>query len=200
MTPSSPRRAARAPAAVRLAGALALALVGAVCAPPRDMPTARAIAESPAQALGLPVRQSGVHWLLREADGWQESYSIVYGGALADPAFAAVRVSWFRSADAAQRAFARLTPAYLYHLWYDRMTELPRYMQYPFPLPGDAAVVLAYGVRLPPELGPGPLEGQMTVVRAARAVILVDSIGVPPERLVPAITAMARAARGLAGP
>ncbi len=198
-TPRSPRRAHRALTAARLAWALALALVGAACAP-HDAPTARAIAESPASALGLPVRQSGIHWLLREAGGWQESYSIVYGGAPADPAFAAVRVGWFRSAEAAQRAFARLTPAYLYRLWYDRMTEPPREATYPLPLPGDAAVVLAYRVRLPPEAGPTRLEGQFTLVRAARAVIVVDSIGVPPERLAPAITAMTRTARGLAAP
>lgn len=199
-TPRSPRRADPAPAAAWLAWALALALVGGVCAPARDAPTARAIAESPASALGLPVRQSGTHWLLREAGGWQESYSIVYGGAPADPAFAAVRVGWFRSADAAHRAFARLTPAYLYRLWYDRMTDPPQEVTYSLPLPGDAAVVLVYGVRLPPEAGPTRLEGQMTLVWAARAVIVVDSIGVPTERLAPAITAMTRAARGLAGP
>lgn len=195
-----PRRADPAPAAARLAWALALILAGSVCTPARDAPTARAIAESPASALGLPIRQSATHWLLREAGGWQESYSIVYGGAPADPAFAAVRVGWFRSADAAQRAFTRLTPAYLYRLWYDRMVEPPREAVYPLPLPGDSVVVLSYGVRLPPEAGPAQLEGQITLVRAARAVIVVDSIGVPPERLAPAITAMTRAARGLAAP
>lgn len=183
-----------------LAWTLALVLVGVSCAPPRDAPAARAITESPAQALGLPVRQSGVHWLLREADGWQESYSIVYGGAPPDPAFAAVRVGWFRSVDAAQRAFTRLTPAYVHRLWYDRMTGPPQVATYPLPLPGDAVLVLTYGVRLPAEAESTRLEGQLTLVRAARAVIVVDSIGVPPERLVPAITAMARTARGLAGP
>jgi hypothetical protein len=198
--PRSPHRADPAPAAARLAWALALVLVGSVCAPARDAPIARAIAESPTSALGLPVRQSGTHWLLREAGGWQESYSIVYGGAPADPAFAAVRVGWFRSADAAQRAFTRLTPTYLYRLWYDRMTDPPREAVYPLPLPGDSVVVLVYGVRLPPEAGPARLEGQITLVRAARAVIMLDSIGVPPERLVPAITAMTRTARALGAP
>ncbi|MER3420642.1 MAG: hypothetical protein C4290_09045 [Chloroflexota bacterium] len=193
-------QASPALAATRLAWALALVLAGSVCTPARDAPTARAIAESPASALGLPVRQFGTHWLLREAGGWQESYSIIYGGTPADPAFAAVRVGWFHSADAAQRAFTRLTPVYLYRLWYDRMTELPRETVYPLLLPGDTVMVLAYGVRLPPEAASTRLEGQLTLVRAARAVIVVDSIGVPPERLAPAITAMTRAARGLAAP
>ena len=161
----------------------------------RHDPAAEAITLAPHEVLDLPLHERRTYWLLRSQPGWVSAHEVKFGGEEGDPGVATIRAAIFRDADAAGRAFARLTPEYLYLLLRDRMSWAPRPFAYPVPLPGDEVAVTEYGVRLPPELTPHvTLVGQMTAVRAGRVVILVESIGVPPEQLVPAIEALTEAA------
>ena len=102
----------------------------------------------------------------------------------------------FRDVDSAGRAFAHLTPTYLHRLLRDRMTYAPRPFEYPVPLPGDEVAVNLYGVRLPPEIAREvQLSGQMTAIRAGHVVLLIESIGLPPEQLVPTVESLVNAAK-----
>ena len=174
----------------------AIILLSAGCLGPgrRDSP-AEAIALSAHDALELPVRQRRAHWLLREASGWTDTRLVAYGGDADDPGTALVYAACFRSAGAAERAHARLTASYLHGLWHERMTGEPHPAEYPEPLPGDQVAVLAYPARLPPEWRDSEIFGQLTAVQAGRVVFLIDSIGVTPDRFVPAVAALVHAAR-----
>ncbi len=171
----------------------ALAACGCLGVLERDR-GAEAIAFAPREPLDLPARESRPYWLLRTEAGWAGAHEVRFGGNLSDPAVAVVRAVRFRDEDAAARAFARLTPAYLYLVFRDRMTWEPRLFDYPEPLPGDAVTVWEYGVRLPSEQHDAELIGQMTAVRAGRVVLLVESIGVTPDHLVPAVEQLVQAA------
>ncbi len=158
--------------------------------------TAEAILLAPREVLGLPVRDNRPYWLLRTSPGWQSAHEIRFGGDPADPAVATVRVARFRDADTAHAAYARLTPAYLYAAYRDRMTDEPVPFEYPEPLPGDEAATYLYSVKLPPPIASdATLMGQLTALRAGSAVFLVESIGVHPEQLVPALAELVRRAR-----
>jgi hypothetical protein len=177
-----------------------LALAALLCAgclgTLRRDPAAAAAADAPAASLGLPRRDGRPYWLLRSQSGWESAYEVRFGGDTQDPAMAVVRVVRFRTADAAARAFARLTPDYLYTVYRDRMAGPPRPFDYPAPLPGDEVSVTLYPVLLPPGAG-DPIYGQLTALRAGAAVLLVDSIGVHPPQLVAALEALVRAAARL---
>lgn len=157
--------------------------------------SAETLVLTPADDLNLPVRERHSHWLLRGESGWCGAEEVRYGGDPADPAVATVRTVVLRDTDAAVRGFARLTPAYLYSLLRGRMNGLPRPMVYPERLDGDDLSVLEYDVRLPLIYSPDfVLTGQLTTIRAGRTVTLIESIGAPPERLVPAVREIVRAA------
>ena len=156
---------------------------------------AEAIVLASAEDLALPLHENASHWLLRGQTGWCGAEEARFGGNPADPAVATVRGVVLRDPEAAARGFARLTPSYLYSLLRGRMNAVPRPTAYPETLSGDAVAVYEYDVRLPLIYSPDfVLLGQLTVVRAGRTVVLVESIGVPPERLVPAVQEMVRAA------
>lgn len=162
--------------------------------------TAEAILLAPRDALGLPVRDNRPYWLLRTAPGWRSGHEIRFGGDPADPAVATVRVARFRDAEAAHAAYARLTPTYLYAAYRDRMTDEPVPFEYPQPLPGDEVATYLYGVKLPTTAPAGAtLLGQLTALRAGSAVFLVESIGVHPEQLVPALAELVDRARAVGG-
>jgi hypothetical protein len=72
-------------------------------------------------------------------------------------------------------------------------------VDYPARLPGDEAKVSEYRVLMPPDERDLTLIGQYTAVRSGKAVILVESIGVRSEELVPALEAMVEAAGGAQG-
>ena len=164
----------------------------------RADPAAEAVALTPEPELALPRRESHRHWLLRGEPGWCGGQEVRFGGDPEDPAVATVRAVTFRTGDSAIRAFGRLTPAYLYSVLRGRMTALPRPLDYPEPLAGDEVLVFEYDVRLPVIISPDvTVFGQLTVIRAARVVVLVESIGVPPEQLVPAIREITRSANRL---
>lgn len=155
---------------------------------------AEAIALAPREPLDLPVRDSRPYWLLRTQAGWAGAHEIRFGGNPSDPAVAAVRAVRFDDESAAAGAFAHLTPAYLYLVFRDRMTGEPHPFEYPQPLAGDTVAVWLYGVRLPAEQHDTELLGQLTAVRAGRVVLLIDSIGVAPDRLVPAVSRLVQTA------
>lgn len=178
------------------AAALTLALVAGGClgtlAADR---AAETLVLVPAEDLNLPLHEHHNHWLLRGEPGWCGTEEARYGGNPEDPAVATVRGVVLRDEDDARRGFARLTPAYLYSLLRGRMNGLPRPMTYPEPLDGDDLAVFEYDVRLPLIYSPEfVLSGQLTAFRAGRTVTLIESIGVPPERLVPAVREIVRAA------
>jgi hypothetical protein len=161
-------------------------------------PRAESVALVPQSELDLPMRDSRRHWLLRGEPDWCGGHEVRYGGDPDDPAVAAVRVVMLRDMDAAAHAFKRLTPNYLYSTLRGRIVDVPRPFDYPEPLAGDAVSVTEYEVRLPLVNAPDfILYGQLTAVLAGRAVILVESIGVHPEHLVPAIRELVRAAHRL---
>jgi hypothetical protein len=166
---------------------LALLAVGCLGSLRHDA-TAEAIVLASRATLGLPVRDNRPYWLLRTSRGWRSAHEIRFGGDPSDPAVATVRVARFRDADA---AYARLTPAYLYAAYRDRMTDEPVPFDYPQPLPGDEVATYLYGVKLPSTAPAGAmLVGQLTALRAGSVVLLVESIGVHPAQLVPALVAL----------
>jgi hypothetical protein len=157
-----------------------------------------AVALAPRQTLALPVRENQPHWLLHGQPGWCGAQEVRYGGAGDDPAVAAVRAARFRDDATATQAFSRLTAQHLYLTLRDRIVGPPRPFDYPQPLAGDEVAVMLYDARLPPSLGPDvSLTGQLTVVRAGRVVLLIESIGVHPEQLVPAVMQLTDAAAAL---
>ncbi len=178
--------------------AAAAAVCGGCLGTLRADPAAEAVALTPEPELALPRHESHRHWLLRGEPGWCGGHEVRFGGDPEDPAVATVRAVTFRDADAAARAFDRLTPAYLYSVLRGRMTSLPRPFEYPERLDGEEVAVLEYDVRLPVIVSPdASILGQLTVIRAARVVVLIESIGVPPEQLVPAVRELVRAANRL---
>jgi hypothetical protein len=179
-----------AAAAGLLLAALAAGCLGTLAA---DR-SAESLALTPSDELALPLHENHSHWLLRGESGWCGAKEARFGGDPADPAVATVRSVVLRDQDAAARGFARLTPGYLYSLLRGRMSAIPRPMAYPEPLDGDDVSVFEYDVRLPLIYSPDfVLIGQLTAVRAGRAVFLIESIGVAQERLVPAVRELVRA-------
>ncbi len=161
---------------------------------PRDSVT-RSIVLSPGPALDLPLHESRAHWLMRDLPRWCGAAEARWGGGPEDRATMTARAARFRDEVAAARALDRLTPEYLSVAFQEQIAEGPYPIDYPEPLPGDEAKVNEYGVRLPLELAPDmQIYGQLTAVRAGKAVILAESIGVPPEELIPAFAAMVDAA------
>lgn len=156
---------------------------------------AEAILLAPREVLGLPVRDNRPYWLLRTSPGWQSAHEIRFGGDPSDPAMATVRVARFHDADAARAAYTHLTPAFLYAVYRDRMTDEPVPFEYPQPLPGDEVATYLYGVKLPATAPAGAtLLGQLTALRAGSVVLLVESIGVEPDQLVPTLAELVRRA------
>jgi len=156
---------------------------------------AQLVAETPGDELDLPLHDSGKHWLLRGESGWCGAHEALFGGDPHDAAVATVRAAVMRDVDAAARGFERLTGTYIYSLLRSRMNDVPEPVEYPDPLDGDDITVLRYPVRLPPVYAPEfVLMGQMTAVRAGRVVLMIESIGVRPEHLVPAVRELVRAA------
>lgn len=175
-----------------------LTLFGCVGGIPDDTLTS-SIVTAPGDALGLPLHERRAHWLLRDVPRWCAAAEARFGGEPEDSAVFTVRAARFRDEVAAAQALDKLTPEYLAVAFKDQVQEGPYPLDYPHPLPGDEAKVNEYAVRLPPGvLGEFPLMGQHTAVRAGKAVIFADSIGVPPENLVPAFAMMVEAAAGAA--
>lgn len=195
----------RGPAAILvpavLVGALIATMITSGCGRlSRDDHTPAEIASAAAGTLDLPLRAQRGYWFLEGEAGWQGAYRMEYGGAEGDPAYAGVQVAHFSTAAKAARAFGRLMPGYLWRRWGSRMSEPPRAAAYPIELPGDRQAVFSYGLRLPPEYGGLQLDGQLTALLAGRAVLLIDSIGVTPERFLPAAEALVEAARHWTAP
>jgi hypothetical protein len=185
---------------VALLGAT-VTLSGCLGTLPRSEPTATA-AHAAQSALGLPVRGEQVYWLLRAEPGWCNSYQVRYGGEFSDPAFMQVSVAVFRDVASADRGFDRIaTPAYLYRALTGHMVHVPWEIEYSAPLPGERTAVLESIVIGPPQPGEPPVEFplQLTAIRAGRATLLTESIGVDPEHLVPALEAVVQAAAPLGG-
>jgi len=203
--PAEPRAAAHASVSGRRPGAarsslgvlVVLSAIVAAClgALPHDRAT-RQIVESPGQALELPMYEQRRHWLLRDLPRWCGAAEAHWGGGPGDPAVLTARAVRFRDETAAARALDKLTPEYLAVAFRDRIADGPRPVDYAARLPGDEAKVNEYRVQLPPENAELVLFGQYTAVRSGKVVMLTESIGVPPERLVPAFEAMVQAAAG----
>jgi hypothetical protein len=173
---------------------VAALLSGCLTGTPKD-PVTRAIVTAPGAALNLPLHESRAHWLMRDLPRWCGAAEARWGGGPEDGAALTARAARFRDETAAARALDRLTPEYLSVAFQDQIAEGPYPIDYPEPLPGDEAKVNEYGVRLPLEIAAETqLLGQLTAVRAGRAVILTESIGVPSENLLPAFEAMVEAA------
>ena len=173
---------------------LAAALAAGCGSVPTSDPTARLMARTAGTPLDLPVRESYNIWLLSSERGWQSAHLIRFGGEPGDGAAATVRAIVFQWEDDAARTFGRITPAWLYRTFRSSMLDVPQPLEYPAVLAGDEQLVTLYGVRLPPEFEDQALSGQMTAVRSGRAIFLVDSVGVTPERLSPAVEALTLAA------
>lgn len=173
---------------------LGTACLGTLAADPR----AESVAMAPQSEFGLPARDSRRHWLLRGESGWCGGHEVRYGGDPDDGGIASVRVVLFQEIEDAVAAFNRLTPHYLYNMLRGRILDEPQPIVYEQELAGDAVAVHQYEVRLPLVDAPdATLIGLLTAVRSGRAVILVESIGVQPDHLVPAVRELVRAANRL---
>jgi hypothetical protein len=172
---------------VAILGVLALLGGGCLGSLRRD-PAAEAVTMAPRDVLRLPVHESRPYWLLRAEPGWDSAHEVRFGGDPGDPAVFIVRVVRFHDEGAAIRAFARLTPGYIYLAFRDRMTDPPHPFDYPLPLPGDEVMVTEYSVRLPGDIArEATLIGQMTAIRSGAVVLLIESIGVVPEQFSAAV-------------
>jgi hypothetical protein len=181
-------------ALVLIATVAGTACLGTLPADPR----AEGVAMAPQSELGLPARGSRRHWLLRGESGWCGGHEIRYGGDPDDGGIASVRVILFEEIAAAVAAFNRLTPNYLHNMLRGRILDEPQPIVYEQELAGDAVAVHQYEVRLPLLDAPdATLVGLLTGVRSGRAVMLVESIGVQPDHLVPAVRELVRAANRL---
>ncbi len=177
-----------------LTAVLGTACLGTLAADPR----AESVAMAPQSEFGLPARDNRRHWLLRGESGWCGGHEVRYGGDPDDGGIASVRVVLFQEIEAAVAAFNRLTPNYLYNMLRGRILDEPQPIDYEQELAGDAVAVHQYEVRLPLVDAPdATLIGLLTAVRSGRSVILVESIGVQPDHLVPAVRELVRAANRL---
>jgi hypothetical protein len=184
----------RAIAFLSLLGALLAGCLGTLTADP----DAEAITLVPEDELDLPAHGGYRNWLLRGERGWCGAHETRFGGDPDDPGVATVRAVVFRTMEDARHGHDRLTPGYLHAVLRGRMVDAPEPFDYPEPLPGDAARTFLYDVRLPLVYAPDQgIPGQLTTVRAGRVVLLIESIGVHPPQLVPAIREMVRAANRL---
>jgi hypothetical protein len=181
-----------------IAGTAAVVLAALLCSCfsglPQDSVTT-GIVTAPGTALDLPLHESRTHWLMRDLPRWCGAAEARWGGAPEDGAALTARAARFRDEVAAARALDRITPEYLSVAFQDQIVEGPYPIDFPEPLPGDEAKVNEYGVRLPLEIAAeSQITGQLTIVRAGKAVILADSVGVSSEDLLPAFEAMVNAA------
>jgi len=170
-----------------LAAALLAGCLGSL---PHDRPT-RSVVLAPGAAFDLPLHESRPHWLMRDLPRWCGAAEARWGGDPEDRAVLTTRAVRFRDDNAAARALDKLTPEYLAIVFRDRIAGGPTPVDYPMPLPGDEAKADEYDVRLPPDLAAQlRLTGQFLAVRSGKALILTESIGLPPDELVPAVERM----------
>ena len=150
---------------------------------------------APAGVIGLRERENRTYWLLRGAPGWKSAHEVRFGGEPKDDGVATIRAVRFESDVAAQQGFEKLTAAYLYAAFRDRITGEPEPFDYPEPLDGDDVGTWLYLVKLPPDTPPEVvIRGQYTTVRAGTVVYLIESIGVHERSFVPAVRELVRAA------
>ena len=171
---------------------------GCLGALPHDRAT-REVVQAPSTMLDLPMNGQRRHWLMRDFPRWCGAAEAVWGGNPGDRAFIVARAVRFRDETSAARALDKLTPEYLALAFRDRIVEGPRPVDYPVRLPGNEAKVSEYRVQLPPEESHFTLIGQFVAVRSGKVVIMTDSIGLPPEDLVPSLEAMVEAAASAQG-
>lgn len=160
---------------------------------------AAGIAGVAAGALRLPIQESRPHWFLRQEAGWLGAHRIRFGGRAEDEGLTVVRAAVFTDESSASAALARITPAYTYALWHSRMEAPPRTVPFPVSIPGDEVRITEYQPRLSPEETEQGLQlsVQLISLRAGRVVVVIESIGVPREKLAPVTERLVEAARAL---
>jgi hypothetical protein len=154
-----------------------------------------------AAALALPRSEAQPDSLLRDAAGWCGGQQVSFGGRAEDGATVLLRLARFRDAEAATRAVAGISPTALGELVEARMVTPPEPADPPLLLPAEVVLALAYGGRVPmamrTEADPPVLPVALLLVQAESVVVLVESIGLPPERQQALVVEMVRAARQL---
>lgn len=156
------------------------------------------LALAPKATLDLPLNEHYRHWLLLSESGWCGASVARWGGGDNDPGVVVVRAAIFKNAAAAAAAYPKMTPDFILRSLRSEMVRAPWPVAYPEPLPGDRVGVYAYDVRLPPFTDPDfRIYGQITTVQSGRSVFLIESIGVPPDQLVPAIRTLVGTSKAL---
>jgi hypothetical protein len=154
-----------------------------------------------AAALALPRSEAQPDSLLRDAAGWCGGQQVSFGGRAEDGATVLLRLARFRDAEAATRAVAGISPTALGELVEARMVTPPEPADPPLLLPAEVVLALAYGGRVPmamrTEADPPVLPVALLLVQAESVVVLVESIGLPPERQQALVVELVRAARRL---
>jgi hypothetical protein len=154
-----------------------------------------------AAALALPRSEAQPDGLLRDAAGWCGGQQVSFGGRAEDGATVLLRLAHFRDAEAATRAVAGITPTALGELVETRMVTPPEPADPPLLLPAEVVLALAYGGRVPmamrTEADPPVLPVALLLVQAESVVVLVESIGLLPERQQALVVELVRAARQL---
>jgi hypothetical protein len=168
---------------------------------PRSEPSAADLIQPSAAALALPRSEPQPDGLLQDAAGWCGGQQVSFGGRAEDGATVLLRLARFRDAEAATRAATGVTPTALGELIEDRMVTPPEPVGPPLPLPSEVRLALAYGGRVPVAMRTGAdpqvLPVALLLVQAESAVVLVESIGLPPERQQALVVELVRAARQL---
>jgi hypothetical protein len=154
-----------------------------------------------AAALALPRSEAQPDSLLRDAAGWCGGQQVSFGGRAEDGATVLLRLARFRDAEAATRAVAGISPTALGELVEARMVTPPEPADPPLLLPAEVVLALAYGGRVPmamrTEADPPVLPVALLLVQAESVVVLVESIGLLPERQQALVVELVRAARQL---
>jgi hypothetical protein len=172
-----------------------VAVVSAGClgGPPHDR-RAAAVVLAPQAILEAEGVTHRPYWLLYDQPGWCSAHEANYDWATAAMA---VRLARFRDPAVAHAAFARLTPAYIYGLYRERMAGIPEPVAEPPALAGDEVAMTVYGAPLPAHVrrttGFTELPVLMTRVRRGRAVVLLESLGVAPETVARTVQALVSA-------
>jgi hypothetical protein len=168
---------------------------------PRSEPSAADLIHPSAVALALPRSEAQPDGLLRDAAGWCGGQQVSFGGRAEDGATVLLRLAHFRDAEAATRAVAGITPTALGELVETRMVTPPEPADPPLLLPAEVVLALAYGGRVPmamrTEADPPVLPVALLLVQAESVVVLVESIGLLPERQQALVVELVRAARQL---
>jgi hypothetical protein len=178
---------------------LLTASAAAGCAGPvRTDPMLVPVVEAASAPAGLPIVAYRSGDLLRNEAGRCGGQRVSFGGRPEDGAAFTLEVVRFRDAEAAARAAARMTPAWLTRHVAARAVAPPEFLDTDVGGPPEAITTLRYDARVGAAertaTGVSEVSVLLTAARVDRVVAVVESIGLPAERQAEVMRQVADAA------